>query len=174
MSPVSGLCRCGRSCPRCRPRHASARRRCGRYTPARVIRMAPGCVGTLCAGITHGPGGRSLCGRYACGMAPGMLQLCVSAIIGGASAMLALHKTPHCPTAQAVSQTHAPANCSGRPPCAQTALYQGRARRGLGGLRTAYSYTSAPPDRNQIHTLQAFSQKSNARADHRRTRTSGG
>ena len=55
----------GVSCPRCRPRHASARRRCGRYTPARVIRMAPGCVGTLCAGVTHGPGGRSLCGRYA-------------------------------------------------------------------------------------------------------------
>ena len=55
----------GVGCPRCRPRHASARRRCGRYTPARAVRMAPGCVGTLCAGVTHGPGGRSLCGRYA-------------------------------------------------------------------------------------------------------------
>ena len=160
----------GVSCPRCRPRHASARRRCGRYTPARVIRMAPGCVGTLCAGVTHGPGGRSLCGRYAW---PRGCCNCVY-LLCGTCAVLALHKTPHCPTVQAVSQTHAPADCSGRPPCAQTALYQGRARRGLGGLRTAYSYTSAPPDRNQIHTLQTSSQKSNAQADHRQTRTSGG
>ena len=92
---------------------------------ARALRMAP--EEDPCAGATHGPGDGG--------------QLCVSAIIGGASAMLALHKTPHCPTAQAVSQTHAPASRSGRPPCAQTALHQGWARRGLGGLRTAHSYT---------------------------------
>ena len=82
----------GLGCPRCRPRHASARRRCGRYTPARAVRMGPGCVGTLCAGVTHGPGmcGHPLRGRdawprrkipaRALRMAPGMLQLCVSAM----------------------------------------------------------------------------------------------
>ena len=110
---------------------------CGRYTPARALRMAPGCAGTLCAGVTHGPGGRSLRGRYAW---PRGCCNCVY-LLCGTSAVLALHKTPHCPTAQAVSQTHAPASRSGRPPCAQTAMHQGWARRGLGGLRTAHSYT---------------------------------
>ena len=120
----------GVGCPRCRPRHASARRRCGRYTPARALRMAPGCAGTLCAGVTHGPGGRSLRGRYAW---PRGCCNCVY-LLCGTCAVLALHKTPHCPTAQAVSQTHAPANCSGRPPCAQTALYQGWDSTRSGGL----------------------------------------
>jgi hypothetical protein len=163
----------GGGCPRCRPRHASARRRCGRYTPARAIRMAPGCVGTLCAGVTHGPGGRSLCGRYA--WARGCwVQLCMSATICGASALLALHKTPHCPTAPAVSQTHAPASCSGRPPCAQTVLCQDWARRGLGGSRTAHSYMQCTAHPHPDTHLADFRQKSDARADHRRTRTSGG
>ena len=164
--PNVSLAGVGVGCPRCRPRHASARRRCGRCTPARALRMAPGCAGTLCAGVTHGPGGRSLRGRYAWprGCCNCVYMLCARPA----------QDTPTLPTAQAVSQTHAPASCSGRPPCAQTVLCQDWARRGLGGSRTAHSYMQCTAHPHPDTHLADFRQKSDARADHRRTRTSGG
>jgi hypothetical protein len=105
------------------------------YTPVRALRMAPGCC--------------SVCTVYLpCGAE--------------------LHSPPHQPPTpppqcQQPDVNHALASHSGRPPCAQTDLYLVRARRGLGGSRTAHSYTlshSAPPLCNQTHTLQTTSQNS--------------
>ena len=167
--------------PKCEPRR-SGRRLPPVPSPARIS-ASPVWALHSCAGVTHGPGmcGHPLRGRDAWPrrkiparaprMAPGILQMCVSAMCHGALWALALHKTPPLclQRKQSVRRTPQPVaagdHLARRPSCVRIGLDA------VWVARAQHTVTrSAPPNRIQIHNPQTSSQKFTGPQDHRRTR----